>query len=77
MIGSGAFVANGEALKMAGPSGLLIAILFIGIIAICTMESLSELVQLFPAPNAIVEYVAHFVDEDLSWLIGFAYWYSR
>ena len=38
------------------------------------MEGISEFVQLFPAPNAVVEYVKAFVDEDLSWIVGFAYW---
>jgi amino acid permease len=45
-----------------------------GVIAICAAEGLSELTQLFPAPNAIVEYVRAFVDEDLAWVIGIAYW---
>ncbi len=44
------------------------------VIAICAAEGLSELTQLFPAPNAIVEYVRAFVDEDLAWVIGIAYW---
>jgi amino acid transporter len=47
-----------------------------GVIAICAAEGLSELTQLFPAPNAIVEYVRAFVDEDLAWVIGIAYWYE-
>jgi len=38
------------------------------------METLSELVQLFPAQNAIVEYVRTFVDEDAAWVVGIAYW---
>jgi yeast amino acid transporter len=38
------------------------------------MEGISELVQCFPAPNAIVEYVKTFVDEDLGWVVGIAYW---
>lgn len=55
----------------------LVAILIFplpGVIAICMSEGLSELIQLFPAPNAIVEYVRAFVDEDLGWVIGIAYW---
>jgi amino acid transporter len=37
------------------------------------MEGVSELVQCFPAPNAIVEYVKTFVDQDLGWVVGIAY----
>jgi amino acid transporter len=48
----------------------------IGIIAISVSECVSKFTQQFPAPNAIVEYVRTFVDEDLSWVIGIAYWYA-
>jgi amino acid transporter len=37
-------------------------------------EGVSEFIQLFPAPNAIVEYVRAFVDKDLGWVVGIAYW---
>jgi amino acid permease len=47
-----------------------------GIIAISVSECISELTQQFPVTNAIVEYVRTFVDEDLGWVVGFAYWYA-
>lgn len=48
----------------------------IGLVAISVSESISELSQQFPAPNAIVEYVKTFVDKDLGWVVGIAYWYA-
>ncbi|KAG9190161.1 hypothetical protein G6011_08249 [Alternaria panax] len=42
--------------------------------AICVAECISEMVQLFPAPNAIAEYTRHLIDEDFGWAIGIAYW---
>ncbi|KAI5368459.1 hypothetical protein J4E82_010754 [Alternaria postmessia] len=63
-------------MKVAGPAGALVALVIMGVIAICAAEGLSELTQLFPAPNAIVEYVRAFVDEDLAWVIGIAYWFT-
>lgn len=39
------------------------------------MASLGELVVLWPISNALVKYVEVFVDEDLAYVIGFAYWY--
>lgn len=39
------------------------------------MTSLSELVVLWPIPNALVEYVKKFVDEDLAIVVGLAYWF--
>ena len=38
------------------------------------MDCVSELIQMFPTPNAMVEFVRIFVDEDLSWVIGIGYW---
>lgn len=67
----------GEILNTAGVGGLLIALLFVGATAIFVMECLSELVVLWPVPNALVEYVKKFVDEDLSTVVGIGYWYRR
>ena len=75
VIGSGIFVSNGSALQIAGPAGLLLAVFVMGVIGVLVMETLSELVQLFPAPNAIVQYVQAFVDVDWGWAVGLAYWY--
>lgn len=61
---------------MAGPAGLLLSVGVIGIVAICVGESIAELAQQFPVYNAIVEYVRVFVDEELGWVVGVAYWYT-
>ncbi|KAL2011103.1 hypothetical protein VTN00DRAFT_3821 [Thermoascus crustaceus] len=75
VIGGGIFNNDGEALEVAGPAGLLLSVGVIGIVAICVSECISELVQQFPVYNAVVEYVRVFVDEDLGWVVGVAYWY--
>ena len=74
VVGGGIFFNDGEALEVAGPGGMLLAVGVIGIIACFVMEGISELVQLFPVPNAPVEYVAAFVDQDFGWVIGIAHW---
>jgi amino acid transporter len=76
VIGGGIFSNNGEALEVSGPVGMIISVVTIGIISISVSEGISELVQQFPAPNAIVEYVSVFVDKDLGWVVGIAYWYT-
>ena len=68
------FYSNGYALEVAGPSGTLLAIAIVGVVAICVMECVSEMIQMFPTPNAIVEFVRILVDEDLAWVIGLGYW---
>lgn len=74
VIGVTIFYSDGKALEVAGPSGVLLAFAIVGAVAICVMECVSELIQMFPTPNAIVEFVRIFVDEDLAWVIGIGYW---
>jgi len=76
VVGAGIFQSDAAALHVSGPAGYLVALGITGLIAACVMESLGELVQLFPIPNAIVEYVRVFVDEDTAWVVGIAYWYN-
>ena len=47
----------------------MMALTIVGLIAIAMLEGLSGLLQLFPAPNALVEYVKYFVDEDLAYVV--------
>jgi amino acid permease len=68
------FTTNGEFLHIAGPAGLLTAIAFVGVTAICVMEGISEMIVLWPVSNAMVEYVRAFVDKDLAPVVGIAYW---
>lgn len=67
-------MTNIDALELVGPGGLLVALVVLGVITISVGETVSHLVQLFPTPNAIFEYVYNFVDEELAWIIGFLYW---
>jgi len=43
---------------------MLLAFFVAGITAICVLEGISEMIQMFPAPNAFVEYVNAFVDPN-------------
>ena len=74
VIGITVFYGDGEALEVAGPSGALLAFAVVGVTSICVMEGISEMIQMFPTPNAIMEFVRVFVDEDLAWVVGIAYW---
>ena len=55
----------------------MIAVLVVGIVAIAVMEGICELINIWPIPNAMVEYVRAFVDEDLGVAIGILYWSVR
>lgn len=50
---------------VAGPGGLLIGFACTAVIALCVMACIGEMVLLFPTSNAMVDFVHHFVDEDL------------
>jgi amino acid permease len=75
VIGGGIFSNNGDALELAGPAGLLLSVGVIGIVAVCVGECIAEFTQQFPVYNALVEYVRVFVDEELGWVVGIAYWF--
>ncbi|PYI31513.1 amino acid transporter [Aspergillus indologenus CBS 114.80] len=76
VIGSGIFVNNGSALGISGPLGLLVAALIMSIVVLSVNACVAEFSQRFPIQNAIVEYVRTFVDDDMGWVIGLAYWYA-
>lgn len=61
-------------MSVAGPGGTLLAFAVVGFIAFCVMEGVCEMIVLWPIPNAMVEFVRTFVDEDLAVTIGVAYW---
>ncbi|KUI59867.1 Arginine permease [Cytospora mali] len=76
LIGTGVFVTNTEPLELSGPDGLFFALVVLGIITVSVGDTVGHLVQFFPAPNAIFEYTYNFVDHELAWVVGFAYWYA-
>lgn len=73
-IGLGIFVRSGEVLELAGPAGTVIAFAIVSFIAIWVMNGIAEMIRLWPISNPFVEFVAAFVDEDLSIVVGIAYW---
>ena len=50
-IGTGLFVGTGAALANAGPLGLLLAFIIVGMILWCVMESIGELATLVSSPT--------------------------
>lgn len=74
MIGSNIYANNGKALETAGPAGALTAYAIVGITTILVMECIGEMTLLFPTGTTIVDSVREFVDRDISWIVGIAYW---
>ncbi|KIX01307.1 uncharacterized protein Z518_09032 [Rhinocladiella mackenziei CBS 650.93] len=76
IIGVGFFRGSSSTTALAGPGGAMIAVFVIGIIVIAIMEGICELINIWPIPNAMVEFVRSFVDEDLGIAVGILYWYT-
>lgn len=74
-IGMGLFDNTGEILSIAGPGGGIIAFIFVGLVVICVMEGIAEMLSHWPIANGMIEFIRTFVDEDLAVVMGFAYWY--
>lgn len=75
VIGIGFFRGSSKSLAISGPVGSLIAVAVVGVVATAVMEGIAEMIIRWPIPNAMVEFVKSFVDEDLGVAIGIMYWY--
>ncbi|KAL8965721.1 MAG: hypothetical protein Q9197_006364 [Variospora fuerteventurae] len=75
IIGPGLFVGSGNALHLAGPAGILISFSLVGIIVFFVMQSLGEVATLIPVSGSFTEYASRFVDDSVSFALGWAYWY--
>ena len=75
IVGIGFFTNAGTIMGIAGPGGALLAFIVVGVVEIIVMEGICSMIVIWPIPNAMVEFVRTFVDEDLAMAIGIAYWY--
>lgn len=75
IIGPGLLVGSGNALRLAGPGGILISFSLVGIIVFFVMQSLGELATLIPVTGSFTDYAGRFIDPALSFALGWAYWY--
>ncbi|KAF2726816.1 amino acid permease [Polyplosphaeria fusca] len=75
IIGPGLLVGSGNALRLAGPGGILISFSLVGIIVFFVMQSLGELATIIPVSGSFIDYATRFFDPALSFALGWAYWY--
>ncbi|EJD52521.1 amino acid permease [Auricularia subglabra TFB-10046 SS5] len=75
IIGPGLLVGSGNALRLAGPAGILISFSLVGIIVFFVMQSLGELATLIPVSGSFTDYASRFIDPALAFALGWAYWY--
>ncbi|KAF1999720.1 amino acid permease [Amniculicola lignicola CBS 123094] len=75
IIGPGLLVGSGNALRLAGPGGILISFSLVGMIVFFVMQSLGELATVIPVSGSFIDYATRCVDGALAFALGWAYWY--
>ena len=75
-VGTGIFLASGNAIHMAGPGGTLLAYLITGIMVYFLMTSLGEMAAYMPTTGSFYTYASTFVDPALGYALGWNYWYN-
>ena len=74
MFGIGFYVRIGTVLRTAGPLAVFLSFTLFTLLAWGVMQCITEMLSIWPIPGALVEFVQCFVDEELGYTIGVAYW---
>lgn len=75
-IGTGIFLASGNAIYLAGPGGTMLAYLITGLMVYFLMTSLGEMAAYMPSTGSFYVYASRFVDPALGYALGWNYWYN-
>ncbi|EPT7269799.1 amino acid permease [Listeria monocytogenes] len=75
-IGTGLFLASGNAIHTAGPGGALVAYVSIGIMVYFLMTSLGEMATYMPVSGSFSTYASRFVDPAFGFALGWNYWFN-
>lgn len=75
-IGTGIFLASGNAIYNAGPGGAVLAYLLMGLMVYFLMTSLGEMSTLIPVSGTFCDYSARFVDPAFGFAMSYTYWFN-
>ena len=75
-IGTGIFLASGNAIYTAGPGGAILAYALIGIMVYFLMTSLGEMSTLITVTGTFCEYSSRFVDPAFGFAMSYNYWFN-
>lgn len=76
-LGTGLLVGSATKLKLGGPLSLLIAYIIVGIMAICTMNSVGELTVAYSnLQGGFNEWYQKFLDPSMAFALGWNYWFQ-
>ncbi|EED16247.1 amino acid permease, putative [Talaromyces stipitatus ATCC 10500] len=74
-IGTGLFVGTGAAYARAGPAGLLLAFIVVGMVLWCVMQSIAELATLLPSAGSFPHWATRFIDPAVGFSLAISYGY--
>jgi amino acid transporter len=69
-IGTGLFVASGQALSQGGPASVLLAYMIVGIMLWCTVQALGEMAVVFPVAGSFSAFSTRFLDPSWGFAMG-------
>ena len=75
-LGTGLYWRGGLILQLGGPLAALLSFLLVGLLAWAVMQTITEMLCIWPIPGALSVYVSEFVDVELGIAVGMAYWYE-
>ncbi|WP_370519544.1 amino acid permease [Listeria sp. PSOL-1] len=75
-IGTGLFLASGNAIHTAGPGGAIVAYIAIGMMVFFLMTSLGEMATYMPVSGSFSTYASRFVDPAFGFALGWNYWFN-
>ncbi|MCT8975199.1 amino acid permease [Clostridium sp. CX1] len=75
-IGTGLFLASGNAISSAGPGGAITAFAVMGILVYFLMTSLGEMATKMPISGSFETYATKFVDPALGFALGWNFWFA-
>ncbi|KAK0489295.1 general APC amino acid permease [Armillaria novae-zelandiae] len=76
-IGTGLFLGSGEALRVAGPLGALIAYMLVGTVAYSSLCSVGEMTTFAPISGTFPHFAARWVDPAFGFAVGWNYFYGQ
>lgn len=76
-IGTGLFLGSGEALRVAGPLGALIAYVLVGTVAYSSLCSVGEMSTFAPISGTFPHFAARWVDPAFGFAVGWNYFYGQ
>lgn len=76
VFGTGLFLSSGGTLKKAGPVGMLLAYVVVGIVVGCNQIAIAEVASFMPATGATIRHSEQFIDEAVGFTFGWISTYS-